>query len=53
MGKEQEAFFSISNLFDQDPPVSGGNPTSYNTPANNAYDLMGRYFTVGLRFSLQ
>lgn len=46
---EHEAFLTISNLFDQEPPVSPGNPTSYNTPANNAYDPMGRYFTVGLR----
>jgi iron complex outermembrane receptor protein len=52
-GREQEAFISISNLLNEEPPVSGGNPTSYNTPANNAYDSMGRYFTVGLRFSLQ
>ena len=53
LGKEQEVFAAISNLFDQDPPVSGGNPTSYNTPANNAYDQMGRYFTVGVRMTLQ
>jgi hypothetical protein len=52
LGREQEAFASISNLFDVTPPVSGGNPTSYNTPANNAYDTMGRYFTVGIRMSL-
>jgi iron complex outermembrane receptor protein len=47
---DNEAFLSISNLLDQKPPVSPGNPTSYNTPSNGAYDPMGRYFTVGLRF---
>lgn len=53
LGRQQEAFASISNLFNAQPPVSGGNPTSYNTPANNAYDTMGRYFTVGIRMTLQ
>ena len=47
---ESEAFMTISNLFNQGPPVAPGNPTSYNTPTSNAYDTMGRYFTVGLRF---
>jgi iron complex outermembrane receptor protein len=51
--KGMEAFASITNLFNQDPPVSGGNPTSYNTPAAFAYDTMGRYFTVGLRVNLR
>ena len=52
-GGNQEAFLSASNLLNQKPPVSGGNPTSYNTPANGAYDLMGRYVTVGIRWALQ
>jgi outer membrane receptor protein involved in Fe transport len=52
-GKDQEAFFTVSNLFNKDPPVSGGNPTTYSVPVNFAYDVMGRYFTVGLRMALR
>jgi iron complex outermembrane receptor protein len=52
-GKDQEAFFTVSNLFNKDPPVSGGNPTTYSVPVNFAYDVMGRYFSVGLRMALR
>ena len=50
-GQEQELYFNVSNLFDMDPPVVAGNPTSFNpNPSDNAYDRVGRYFNVGLRF---
>jgi iron complex outermembrane receptor protein len=50
-GQEQELYFNVQNLFDMDPPVVAGNPTSFNpNPTSNAYDRVGRYFNVGLRF---
>lgn len=50
MGKKQEAFLSVSNLFNQDPPVVTSNPTSFSSPTSSAFDRTGRYFTTGLRF---
>lgn len=47
-----EGFVTISNLFDREPPFNGGNPSSYNQPQSTAaYDVLGRYFTVGLRLT--
>lgn len=50
MGGDQEAFLSVANLFDQDPPVVTSNPTSFSSPTSTAFDRTGRYFSTGLRF---
>jgi outer membrane receptor protein involved in Fe transport len=50
MGREQEFFFTINNLFNTRPPVSVINPTNYSIPVDAAYDRVGRYFNLGLRF---
>ncbi len=49
-GGRHEVYFSISNLFDQDPPLSPPPVTSFSFAASNAYDQVGRYFTTGIRF---
>jgi outer membrane receptor protein involved in Fe transport len=49
-GSESQAFFTVENLFDTQPEVSPGSGSvgiGYPVPAG--YNLMGRYFTVGLR----
>jgi len=49
-GQQQQAFFSVSNLFDRDPPVATSDPSSFSVPTSSAYDPRGRYFNAGLRF---
>lgn len=51
-GQTQELFLTVNNLFDRDPPIATVNPTSYSVPTTAAYDQLGRFFTVGLRFKL-
>ena len=50
--QDQEFYFTINNLFNQQPPISGGNPTTYSVPVSFAYDIIGRYFTAGVRVSV-
>ncbi len=51
-----QLFMSVNNLLDKDPPVVAPGPTgsAYATPAKNQslYDLLGRTYRVGLRFSM-
>lgn len=47
--KDQEVFFTITNLFDKEPPLSPPGVSAFTTAANPAYDPVGRYFTVGAR----
>lgn len=52
-----QVFLAIRNLFDTDPVLVGNGPTGNNTPAypqtNRAlYDVLGRVFRMGVRFSL-
>jgi iron complex outermembrane receptor protein len=50
-GKYQ-AFLNISNLLHKDPPLVPMLAGAISIPtATNTYDLMGRYFTAGLRFN--
>lgn len=49
-GGRQELFISITNLFDQRPPVATINPTTFSTPTSPAYDRIGRYLSAGVRF---
>jgi iron complex outermembrane receptor protein len=47
-----EAFLTINNVFDKDPPIAPQNQAQF-IPASNftLYDNIGRYFTLGFRFS--
>ena len=50
-----EAFGAVDNLFNAKPPrapQTGGNPNTNIGAAAAFYDLVGRYFRVGLRFSM-
>lgn len=51
--QDQEFYVTVNNVFNKEPPISGGNPTTYSVPVNFAYDVIGRYFTVGVRISTQ
>jgi outer membrane receptor protein involved in Fe transport len=53
LGTDQndEFYLTINNFFNQPPPTSGGNPTTYSVPVNFAYDVLGRYFTAGVRIA--
>jgi len=47
-----ELFLTINNLFDQDPPIAPnrqGSPISIIATNATLYDVVGRYFTLGLR----
>jgi outer membrane receptor protein involved in Fe transport len=49
-GARMQAYFNVQNVFNAIPPDvfgSSGNPGGINTPAGE--DLMGRYFTIGVR----
>lgn len=50
-GAKNEAFFTVNNLFDQDPQIAPGLTTATFYPTNTSiYDMVGRYFTAGVRF---
>ncbi len=50
-GSQNELYFSINNLTNQEPPKDVGAPSSFVQPGNrNVYDFLGRYFNIGLRF---
>ena len=51
-GGNLEAYFTVTNLFDQDPPlIPGGGQPGQPFPTNTAvYDIYGRAYTAGLRF---
>jgi iron complex outermembrane recepter protein len=46
-----EPFLSIQNIFDKQPPNIGTNPSVPGLfyPVPNGYDVVGRYFTAGVR----
>ena len=52
-GGEHEAFLTINNLMDADPPAS---PTRVGTPVSilntnpTLFDIVGRFYTAGIRF---
>jgi iron complex outermembrane receptor protein len=54
LGKDSpiEAFLTVNNLLDKDPPIAPQNQAQF-IPASNftLYDNIGRYFTLGIRFS--
>jgi iron complex outermembrane receptor protein len=50
-GKSLEPFLTVNNLFDKDPPLIPGTVPGVNLPTNIAvYDIVGRAYTVGVRF---
>lgn len=51
-GGEGELYLTINNLFNRDPPIDIGPPSSFSVPnAVDTYDRIGRMFNAGLRFS--
>ena len=46
-GRRLQLFGVVENLFDKDPPLVG----LYIVPGGNPYDLVGRNFKAGVRFS--
>lgn len=50
MAKDTQLFFTVNNLFDRAPPIVPTGPTTFPRSTNgNFYDLIGRYFTMGVR----
>ena len=54
---EAEVFLYVRNVFDTDPVLVGNGPTGDNTPAypqtnRSLYDVLGRVFRMGVRFTL-
>jgi outer membrane receptor protein involved in Fe transport len=52
--RKRQAFVSIQNLFDKQPPVyltsgTSGTP-AFSFPAVSGDDIIGRYFTAGVRY---
>lgn len=51
-GKDLTAFLTVNNLFDRDPPLLGHGQPGQQYPTSQAiYDVVGRYFTTGVRFA--
>lgn len=55
-GREVDLFLSVSNLEDKDPPVVATGPGGFpyaSVPTNPVlYDVLGRTFRAGVRFSM-
>lgn len=50
MAKNTQLFLTVNNLLGRDPPVVPTGPTTFPRPTNgNFYDVIGRYFTMGVR----
>jgi len=47
-GRNVQLFAAINNLFDKDPPAA---PSSFGPTNNVLYDVLGRTYRVGVRFS--
>jgi outer membrane receptor protein involved in Fe transport len=51
-GRTYEVYGTINNLFNEEPPTTPNGTATTPRAANGAlYDLVGRYFTAGLRFN--
>jgi outer membrane receptor protein involved in Fe transport len=48
----EEIYFHVSNLFDQDPPISPPSVSAFTTATSPAYDPIGRYFNLGVRVNV-
>jgi outer membrane receptor protein involved in Fe transport len=55
-GRDVELFLTVSNLLDKDPPVvatgPGGFPYAASPTNPGLYDVLGRMFRAGVRFSM-
>ncbi len=51
-GQPQEFFLSVNNLFNKAPPIVTANASNFSVPTTAAYDQIGRFFTVGIRFKI-
>ena len=50
-GRDLQLFATVQNLFDKQAPLIPGITPGVNLPTNNAiYDIIGRTYTMGLRF---
>lgn len=50
-GRDLQLFAAVQNLFDKKAPLIPGITPGVNLPTNNAiYDIIGRSYTMGLRF---
>jgi outer membrane receptor protein involved in Fe transport len=50
MVKNAQLFLTVNNLFDQDPPIVPTGSATFPRATNpNLYDVIGRYFTFGVR----
>lgn len=54
--KDRQVFFSVQNLFNKNPPPyltagTSGTP-AFSFPATSGDDIIGRYFTAGVRFKI-
>lgn len=50
IGARSQAFLSINNLFNRDPPIVPTGATTYPRGSNGLiYDLIGRYYTAGVK----
>lgn len=52
MGGTFDAFITVNNLFDRDPPKAANTILLFTMLADTSenYDIIGRYYTAGLRF---
>jgi hypothetical protein len=53
-GATMDGYLSIQNIFNTLPPIDPANSTNpgFVSPAPSSYDVMGRYFTIGLRANI-
>ena len=50
VSKDTQLFLTVNNLFDRDPPIVPTGPITFTRSTNpNFYDVIGRYFTMGVR----
>lgn len=52
LGSAVELYATVNNLFDEQPPLTPNGALTTPRPVNSSvYDVLGRYFTAGMRFS--
>jgi iron complex outermembrane recepter protein len=51
MGSGNQLYLTVNNLFNRQPPVDLGPPTTFSQPTNRSvYDGIGQFFNMGVRF---
>jgi hypothetical protein len=53
-GVTMDGYLSIQNLFNTLPPIDPSNSTNpgFVSPAPSMYNVLGRYFTIGIRANI-